>query len=124
MKQLSKNLKNGEISFLETPIPSLGEGQILIKNHFSAISAGTEGRTIKDAKASYVQKAKSRPKELMQVIDTAKKIGLSRTYSLVMDKLNSPSKLGYSCAGEVIGLGKGVKNFKVGDFVACGGGAH
>ena len=112
MKQLTKNLKNGEISFLETPIPFVSKGQILIKNHYSAISAGTEGRTIKDAKANYLQKAQSRPRELMQVIDTAKKIGISRTYSLVMDKLNSPSKLGYSCAGEVLAIGDGIRNFK------------
>src|SRR5690625_6229417 len=47
--------------------------------------------------------------------------GLLRTYDLVMNKLEAPSPLGYSTAGEVIGVGEKVTSFKVGDYVACGG---
>src|SRR5690625_2782738 len=35
--------------------------------------------------------------------------------------MEAPSPLGYSTSGEVIAVGKGVENFKTGDFVACGG---
>ena len=38
-----------------------------------------------------------------------------------MNKLSSPSPLGYSCAGEVIAVGEGVTKYRVGDIVACGG---
>ena len=44
-----------------------------------------------------------------------------KTYKMVMNKLESPSPLGYSCAGEVIEVADDIKHLKVGDFVACGG---
>jgi len=85
------------------------------------ISAGTEGRSVRDARANYVGKAKSRPNEVKQVLSTVKTQGLIGTYKIVMDKLNSLSYLGYCCAGEVIEIGKDITKFKVGDVVACGG---
>lgn len=57
----------------------------------------------------------------MQVIDMIKTKGLLPTYKLVMNKLEAPSPLGYSCAGQVIAVGEGVTRFKAGDLVACGG---
>ena len=73
MKQLTQNLKDGKMEFLDIPLPNCEAGKLLIKNYYSAISAGTEGRSIRDARLNYVNKAKSEPKELKQVIDTAKK---------------------------------------------------
>lgn len=105
----------------EVPFPALNKGQILIRNHFSVISAGTEGKTVSDARKGYIAKAKSRKKEINQVVDMVKANGLLPTYKFVMNKLEAPAPLGYSCAGEVIALGKGVTKVKVGDYVACGG---
>lgn len=121
MKQLTQLLKNGKMEIIEAPFPTLNSGQILVRNHHSVISAGTEGKTVSDARKGYLAKAKSRKKEVRQVINMIKQTGLKSTYSFVMNKLEAPSPLGYSCAGEVIGVSEGVKNFKVGDFVACGG---
>jgi predicted dehydrogenase/threonine dehydrogenase-like Zn-dependent dehydrogenase len=121
MKQLTQILKNGNMELLEVPFPALPEGYILVKNHFSTISAGTEGKTVTDARKGYIAKAKSRQKEVKQVLEMAKSQGLSQTYKTVMNKLDAPSALGYSCAGTIIGVGEGITNFKVGDQVACGG---
>ena len=85
------------------------------------ISSGTEGKTVTDARKGYIAKAKSRQKEVKMVIDMVKTNGLLPTYKLVMNKLEAPASLGYSCAGEVIAIGEGVINFKIGDWVACGG---
>lgn len=121
MKQLTQQLKSGKMEILEVPFPTLNKGQVLVRNHYSVISAGTEGKTVTDARKNYIQKAKSRQKEVKQVIEMIKSNGLLQTYKFVMNKLEAPSSLGYSCAGEVIAVGEGVNKFKVGDFVACGG---
>lgn len=121
MEQLTQNLKDGHMQLLEVPYPALNDGQVLVRNHYSLISAGTEGKTVKDARLGYIGKARARKEEVKKVIQTAKTIGLKETYRLVMNKLDAPSALGYSCAGEVIAVAEGVKEFKVGDRVACAG---
>lgn len=121
MKQLTQQLKSGKMEILEVPFPLLGDRQILVRNHFSVISAGTEGKTVSDARKGYIAKARSRQKEVKQVIEMIKTNGLRSTYDFVMNKLDAPSALGYSCAGEVIAVGKEVGTFQVGDWAACGG---
>ncbi len=121
MQQLTQELKSGKMEILEVPFPALNKGDVLVRNYYSVISAGTEGKTVTDARKGYIAKARSRQKEVKQVIDMVKRTGLLATYQLVMNKLDTPSALGYSCAGEVIAVGADVTNFKVGDKVACGG---
>ena len=122
MDQLTQNLKDGAMQFLEVPFPALMPGQILVRNHFSLISAGTEGKTVKDARLGYIAKARARSEEVKKVIQSAKTNGWLDTYKMVMNKLDSPSSLGYSCAGEVIAVANDVRGFQCGDLVACGGG--
>lgn len=121
MQQLTQQLKSGKMEILEVPFPALNKGQLLIRNYFSVISAGTEGKTVTDARKGYIAKARSRQKEVKQVFEMIKLNGFINTYNFVMNKLDAPSELGYSCCGEVIAVGEGVTNFKVGDKVACGG---
>jgi predicted dehydrogenase/threonine dehydrogenase-like Zn-dependent dehydrogenase len=121
MQQLTQQLKSGKMEILEVPFPALNKGYIMIRNHFSVISAGTEGKTVTDARKGYVAKAQSRQKEVKQVIEMVKTNGLLPTYKLVMNKLEAPAALGYSTAGEVIAVGDEVTSFQVGDWVACGG---
>ncbi len=121
MKQLTQQLKSGKMEIIEVPFPQMGKGEVLVKNHFSVISAGTEGYMVSEARKGYIAKAKSRQKEVKQVIESIKTNGLISTYTTVMNKLEAPSALGYSCAGEVLAIGENVTSFSVGDFVACGG---
>jgi polar amino acid transport system substrate-binding protein len=121
MLQLTQKLKNGDMQVLEVPLPQAAAGTILVRNHFSLISAGTEGSTVKTARAGFVAKAKERPQQVKQVMDTLLSQGLTQTYRAVMKKLDAYSPLGYSTSGEVIGVGAEVSGFVVGDLVACGG---
>lgn len=121
MKQLTQKLKSGTITIEEVPVPSLNAGMVLVRNHYSLISAGTEGSTVKAARKSLVGKVKERPEQARQVLEVLKSQGPVQTYRAVMKKLDAYSPLGYSCAGEVIEVGAGVNEFSVGDRVACAG---
>ena len=121
MKQLTQLLKNGKMEILEVPAPVVEDGRILVKTHFSVISAGTEGKTVSDARANYLAKARSRKKELLAVIEMAKNQGLLETYKIVMNKLETPATLGYSASGQVIAVGKDIFDIKPSDWVACAG---
>ncbi len=121
MKQLTQKLKTGKMNIIDAPHPSLQQGQILVKTHFSVVSSGTEGSTVKTARKGYIGKAKERPQQLQQVLETLKSQGPVQTYRSVMKKLDAYSPLGYSCAGEVIEVADDVTGFQIGDFVACGG---
>lgn len=121
MEELTQKLSNGEMTVQELPIPQIGAGMVLVKNHYSLISAGTEGSTVKAARQNYLAKAKARPQQVKQVMQVLKTQGVVQTYRTVMKKLEAYSPLGYSCAGEVIEVADDVKDFKVGDLVACGG---
>ena len=122
MEQLTQELKSGKMEILEVPMPVMGKDNILVRNYYSVISAGTESKTVTDARKGYIAKARSRQKEVKMVLNSIKTEGLKKTYDVVMNKLNAPSPLGYSCAGEVIAVGENIRDIKAGDFVACGGG--
>ena len=124
MQQLTQKLGSGDMIIQEVPYPQLGKGMVIVKNHYSIISAGTEGSTVVAARKSLLGKAKERPQQVKQVIDTLKKQGPVQTYRAVMKKLDAYSPLGYSCAGEVIEVGEGVTEFEVGDKVACAGAGY
>lgn len=124
MQQLTQKLGSGEMKTQEVPNPQCGDGMVLVQNHYSIISAGTEGSTVNAARKSLIGKAKERPQQVKQVIDTLKKQGPVQTYRVVMKKLDAYSPLGYSCAGTVVEVGKDVKDISVGDKVACAGAGH
>jgi predicted dehydrogenase/threonine dehydrogenase-like Zn-dependent dehydrogenase len=124
MKQLTHKLKDGSLDVLDVPEPLIQEGQVLVRNHFSVISGGTEGSTVSTARKSYIGKAKERPQQFKQVVDTLKTKGPVQTYRAVMKKLDAHSPLGYSSAGEVVEVAQGVTEFAPGDLVACAGAGY
>ena len=52
MKQLVVERNNPDPILWDTPIPQPGPGEVLIKNHFSVVSSGTELATIDSANRS------------------------------------------------------------------------
>ena len=124
MQQLTQKLGSGDMVIQDIPYPQVGKGMVIVKNHYSIISAGTEGSTVSAARKSLIGKAKERPQQVKQVLDTLKRQGPIQTYRAVMKKLDAYSPLGYSCAGEVIEVGEGVVEFQIGDLVACAGAGY
>jgi len=109
------------MQILDAPLPQVGSTTILIKNYYSLVSAGTEGNTAKAARSNILEKAKSRPQQVNQVLNTLKTQGPIQTYRAVIKKLEAYSPLGYSCAGVVLAVGERINDISVGDLVACAG---
>ena len=121
MKQIIQNLKTGATILEEVPAPQIRNGQVLIKTTRTLVSLGTERMLVEFGKASLLQKARQQPDKVKMVLDKIKADGLMPTLETVFNKLEQPLPLGYCNVGRVIGLGKGVTGFKVGDRVASNG---
>ncbi len=121
MRQLTQKLKDGNMQVIDVPLPVVSDGTILVKVHYSVISAGTEGSTVTTARMGYIGKAREKPAQVKQVLESVVTKGPVQTYRAVMKKLDAHSPLGYSVAGEVVEVAPDVKGFSPGDLVAAGG---
>lgn len=124
MKQLTQRLRDGEISVIDVPPPLLEHGMVLVRNHYSLISAGTEGSTVATARKSLLGKAQERPQQVRQLLEVLAQQGPVQAYRAVQKKLEAYSPLGYSSAGEVVSVAADVREFAVGDRVACAGAGY
>ena len=124
MKQVTQTLRTGEINIADVPVPALQDSFVLVRNTASVISAGTEKTKIDMGKKNLLQKAQARPDLVKQVINKLKTEGVSKTLQTVSTRLNAPSPLGYSSAGEVVAMGGLVEGIRSGDRVACGGAGY
>lgn len=121
MKQIIQDLKNGETILEEVPVPMVKSGCVLIKTSRTLVSLGTERMLVEFGKANFIQKAKQQPDKVKMVLNKVKTDGLKPTMDAVLNKLNQPLPLGYCNVGEVVGVGRGVTEFQVGDRVASNG---
>ena len=108
----------------EVPAPSPRPGHVVVRNHCSLVSAGTERAMVEFARQSLVGKARGRPDLVREVVDKARREGILSTLQAVNSRLDQRTALGYSCAGTVIAVGDGVTDIRVGDGVACGGASY
>ena len=119
MKQVRQFYKDGSLEVAEVPVPTIGSREVLIRSHFSFVSVGTEKMKVSEARMSLVAKAKERPDQVKQVVQTLKDQGVMPTYRKVTERLKAPTTLGYSVAGEVVAVGDLVDDLRVGQRVAA-----
>ncbi|PWB54417.1 MAG: oxidoreductase [Anaerolineales bacterium] len=124
MKQIIQNFKSGVLSIEDVPQPTLRPQGVLVRNHYSLISLGTEGSTIKTAQRNILGKALERPDLVRKVINIANRDGLMTAFQITKRNLETSLPLGYSCAGTVIDVGSDISDIKIGDRLACGGGGY
>lgn len=122
MLQAIQYQKTGELHVKELPAPELKPKMIVVQTHASLISAGTERTSVSTAKASMLEKVRTRPDLVKQVVDMAKREGVMSTLEKVRTKLDSYKALGYSAAGVVVE--SSTDEFAPGDRVACAGGGY
>ncbi|MFD9482976.1 bi-domain-containing oxidoreductase [Streptomyces sp. NPDC059991] len=121
MKTVLLSPRTGSITVADVPAPEAVAGTVVIRNDWSLISAGTERATVSTGAKGLIGKARQRPDQVAQVIDSVKRTGLADTYRTVRDRLDQPVQLGYSCAGTVLRTGEGVDDLRPGMRVAAAG---
>jgi len=121
VKQIIQDLKDGNTILEDVPVPQIKSGHILLKTSRSLVSLGTERMLVDFGKANFIDKALQQPDRVKQVLEKVKTDGIKPTYDSVMNKLGQPLPLGYCNVGEVIAVGKGVTEFRIGDRVASNG---
>ena len=120
MKQLVVEKNNPDPILLDTPIPKPGPGEVLIKNHYSVVSSGTELAAIEFANTRVSEKLQN-SSNIEKGLKLLKDDGIRAVWNAVFPKNILPLQLGYSSSGEVVQTGKGVSDFHTGDRVVSNG---
>lgn len=109
---------------LDVPSPQLRGVGVLVRTVASLISAGTERAAIDFAKGSLLDKARSRPDLVKQVIQKVQRDGAMQALGAAMLRLDRSIAPGYACSGTVIEASADLPEFTVGDRVACAGAGY
>jgi threonine dehydrogenase-like Zn-dependent dehydrogenase len=121
MKQLIQNLRTGETLLREIPSPSVQKGCVLIKTRKSLVSMGTEKMLVGFGKAGLLQKAWLHRDKVKPLFGKIRTDGLTAVVTSISAKLDQCIPLGYCNVGEVLEVGEGVHDIRVGDRVASNG---
>lgn len=121
MKQVLQHAQTGEIAVEDVPAPQLLSGCVLVRVAASVVSAGTERASAEFARKNLLQKAKSRPDLVREVINKVQRDGILAAVQAVRSRLDQPQSPGYSSAGTVTAVADEVTDLRPGDRVACAG---
>jgi predicted dehydrogenase len=121
MRQLILNVGTGETLLVDTPVPALRHGHLLVRTSCTLISAGTERSLVDFGRASIFQRARQQPDKVKMVLDKVRTDGVTSAIEAVRSKLDQPLALGYCNVGTVIDVGEGVNQFRQGDRVVSNG---
>jgi threonine dehydrogenase-like Zn-dependent dehydrogenase len=121
MKQVLQSARTGAIEVAEVPAPRVLPGCVLVRIAASLVSAGTERAASDFAAKSLLQKARSRPDLVREVMNKVRRDGVLSAMTAVRSRLDQPAALGYSSAGTVVEVGEGIPDLRAGDRVACAG---
>ena len=113
MKQLLQNLRTGEATVADVPVPMVQPGRVLVRTAASLISAGTERALAELGQKGLLGKARERPELIGKVWEKVKTEGLAQAIENVRDKLDQSHAVGYSASGIVIETAKDVSEFRV-----------
>lgn len=118
MKQILQNLRSGETVVADVPEPQPVPGTVLIRSSCSLVSVGTERMLVDFGKANLIDKARSQPDKVKEVLQKVLSDGIAPTMEAVKAKLDQPLPLGYCNVG-VVADGGGA--FQAGQRVVSNG---
>src|SRR3954468_13563838 len=108
MLHVLQSLKDGTTRLTDVPVPRATGATILVETRATVISAGTERMLVDFGRSGWIDKARSQPDKVKQVLEKVKTDGLGPTLDTVRAKLDQPIPLGYCQAGIVVEAGSGV----------------
>jgi polar amino acid transport system substrate-binding protein len=117
-------MRTGAVEVLDVAPPRLRGPGVLVRTAVSLISAGTERASSEFARASLLEKARSRPDLVEQVLRKVRRDGVAAAVAGVFERLDKPAAPGYATAGTVLAVAEGVSELAVGDRVACAGASY
>ena len=113
-------LQKGAVVVKDVCKPLLDDYSVLVSVHYSFVSSGTELATIQHSKQNPL--FRNVPQKIKKVLESVAQNGVEGTKALIKGRLKGNlQSLGYSCSGQVVAVGKKVKHFCEGDYVACAG---
>lgn len=115
-------VKKGIVYGEEVPAPVVSDGAVLIKVVNSCISAGTEMSGVISSGTPLVKRIMKQPEKISKALDLVRSKGIADAYKQIRGEMESGKPTGYSISGIVIGIGRGVEHFHIGDRVAAAGG--
>ncbi|HXE57618.1 MAG TPA: bi-domain-containing oxidoreductase [Gemmatimonadales bacterium] len=121
MKPLLQRLDTGDTRLAEVPVPGTSSPNLLVETRATLVSAGTERMLVEFGRGSLLEKARSQPDKVRQVLEKMRTDGIGPTLDAVRSKLEAPIPLGYCHAGVVVEVGAGVQRFSPGDRVVTNG---
>jgi predicted dehydrogenase/NADPH:quinone reductase-like Zn-dependent oxidoreductase len=126
MKQVFRRVidRRGRVNVLDLPVPHFGPNQVLVQNHYSLISSGTETGTLSKTPAELVKQTVSDPWMRHVVKHTVFATGVTQTARRVWHEMITPREIGYSGAGTILAIGDDVERFEVGQNVAYAATGH
>lgn len=121
MKKLLQRLDSGELYLEDVPAPRPHASSVVADARASLISAGTERMLVEFGESGWIEKARSQPDRVKQVLRKIQTDGVAATVEAVRTKLAEPRPLGYCSAGVVREVGEDVHDLAVGDRVVTNG---
>src|SRR6266511_3611034 len=94
--------RHGNVTVEEVPTPQLRAGQVLVRNHHSLISAGTERARIEAGRQSLLGKARKHPEQVPQVLESVQQVRVAIIGLGLVGQLAARLLTAYGC--DVIGV--------------------
>jgi len=128
MKQLF--IEDGKVVVKELPDPIPDTYEVVVANAYSAVSIGTERSMLLSARKGVLSKIlkmlqdENMRNKALEILRKKGLISAYKTWKRVSSSMGGGIPIGYSSAGYIVSVGKGVHEFDIGDRVVCAGAGY